>query len=86
MELNGVIALYVVKYYERNSTAVGSNFTWIKAVSNPKRHVVLQYLIPNTVYIISVRERTGPNLWSEAVEITGRTAEGGRKMKLFEIF
>ena len=77
--LNGVVREYEVEfgYNEQGSVIYVSNMKKINAEVNPGRSYTLEQLIANTLYNISVRERTGVGLWSQKAAVSVRTREGG---------
>ncbi|XP_065069136.1 receptor-type tyrosine-protein phosphatase S-like isoform X1 [Rhopilema esculentum] len=76
--LNGVVREYEVEfgYNEQGSVVYVKNMKKINAEFNPERSYTLKQLIANTLYNISVRERTGVGLWSQKAAVSVKTREG----------
>eukprot|EP00794_Sanderia_malayensis_P007798 gene7798-8644_t len=77
VELNGIVQQYEIKCRHSQQFGFANDFNMtIDAVAQPMRSIVIENLKMNTVYNVSVRERTGPGLWSIVVSTTTTTKEG----------
>ena len=86
MDLNGIIREYEIEYgyNEKDKMVHVANKKSIDAVVFPERQLILKDLMMNTLYNVSVRERTEVDLWSEMAVVPIKTKEGGMLYKVFD--
>lgn len=79
IDLNGIIREFEIEYgyNEKDKMVHVANKKSINAVVFPTRELILKDLMMNTLYNVSVRERTEVGMWSEMALVPIKTKEGG---------
>ena len=87
VDLNGIIREYEIEYgyNEKDKMVHVANKKSIDAVVFPERQLILKDLMMNTLYNVSVRERTEVGLWSEMTVVPIKTKEGGTLLPDFDV-